>query len=140
MKSASEKAPVPGEQLIYARWLDAASRTGFVVLVVAFLAYVFGVVGSHVPLQDLPTLWTLPLEEYLARTGAPTGWSFIGLLPNGEYLSLIGVVMLGMATLLCYVRLVFALLKNGDRVHSWIAVAQVAVLFLAALGFLAGGH
>lgn len=140
MKSASEKAPVPGEQLIYARWLDAASRTGFVVLVVAFLAYVFGVVGSHVPLQDLPLLWTLPLEEYLARTGAPTGWGFIGLLPNGEYLSLIGVVMLGMATLLCYVRLVFALLKNGERLHAGIAAAQVVVLFLAALGFLAGGH
>lgn len=140
MKSETEKAPVPGEQLIYARWLDAASRTGFVVLVVAFLAYVFGVVGSHVPLQDLPLLWTLPLEEYLARTGAPTGWGFIGLLPNGEYLSLIGVVMLGMATLLCYVRLVFALLKNGERLHAGIAAAQVVVLFLAALGFLAGGH
>jgi hypothetical protein len=48
--------------------------------------------------------------------------------------------MLGMATLLCYVRLVFALLKNADRVQAWIAAAQVVVLFLAALGFLAGGH
>jgi hypothetical protein len=140
MKHETVKAPVPGEQLIYARWLDAASRTGFVVLVVAFLAYVFGMVGSHVPMQDLPMLWTLPLEDYLARTHAPTGWGFIRLLPHGEYLSLVGVVMLAMATLLCYVRLVFALRRNGERVQAGIAAAQVVVLVLAAVGVLAGGH
>jgi len=132
--------PVPEEQRIYAGWLDVASRAGLAILAVAFLAYAFGVVGAHVPVEELPTLWTLPLEDYLARTGAPTGWDWIGMLPNGEYLSLIGVVMLGMATLVCYVRLVLALLKNGERLQAGIAAAQVVVLFLAALGFLAGGH
>lgn len=132
--------PVPEEQLIYARWLDAASRTGLGVLVVAFLVYVFGFFDAHVPVEELPMLWTLPLEDYLARTGAPTGWGWVGMLPKGEYLSLIGVVLLGLATLLCYARLVVALVRHGDRIQTGIAAAQIAVLCVAALGLLAGGH
>jgi hypothetical protein len=132
--------PVPEEQRIYARWLDAASRTGFGVLVAAFLAYMFWIVDAHVPVEALPGLWTLPLEEYLSRTGTPTGWRWLGMLPKGEYLSLTGVVLLALATLLAYARLVVALMRDGDRLQTGIAAAQIAVLCVAALGFLAGGH
>ncbi|HLS85499.1 MAG TPA: hypothetical protein VK043_04315 [Burkholderiales bacterium] len=131
---------VPEEQQLYARWLDVASRVGLAVLAAMFLVYVFKLVPAHVPVEDLPALWTLPLEQYLEQTGAPTGWGWLTLLGRGEYLSLIGVTILCLATLLCYVRLVIALVAKGDRLYAAIAAAQIVVLCVAALGFLAGGH
>lgn len=137
---APELAAAPPEQRMYARWLDAISRAGLALLVVAFLAYAFGLAAAHVPLHDLPMLWTLPLEQYLERTGAPTGWDWVGMLPQGEYLSLIGVAILGLATLVSYGRLLVTLLRNGERLQAGIAAVQILVLCVAALGWLAGGH
>ena len=131
---------VPEEQRMYARWLRAAARAGLVLLIVAFLAYATGLASAHVPLQELPALWTLPLDEYLARTGQPAGWGWIGMLPSGEALSLIGVSILALATLVAYGRLVISYLRSGERVQAWIAAAQVAVLLVAALGAFGTGH
>jgi len=61
----------PDERLVYARWLDWGTRIGLGVLAAAFFAYAFALVEPLVPLQELATVWSLPLERYLAITGAP---------------------------------------------------------------------
>ena len=128
------------EQHVYARWLDWGTRISLAVLVAAFLAYVLGVTPAALPLADVPRFWGLPLERYLALSGAPSGWGWLGMLDKGEYQSLVGVALLGLVTVLCYLRLLPALLARGERLQAAIVVAQVVVLLLAASGVLAGGH
>lgn len=130
---------MPQEQRVYARWLDWGTRASFAVLIVSFLAYVLGLVEPLVPLGELPRLWTLPVDRYLAATGAPQGWGWLRLLDKGDYLNYVGVAMLGLTSVVCYARLV-PLLLRGQPLHAWLAVAQIVVLLAAASGFLAGLH
>ena len=128
------------EQSIYARWLDWGTRISLAVLVAAFLAYVLGITPAALPLDEVPRFWGLPLERYLALSGAPSGWGWLGMLDKGESQSMVGVALLGLVTVLCYLRLLPALLARGERLQAAIVVAQVMVLLLAASGVLAGGH
>lgn len=126
------------EQLRYARWIDVGTRAGFVVLIASFLAYVLGLLEPLVRLADLPRLWTLPVDRYIAASGAPTGWGWVAQLGRGDYLNLVGVATLCFVTVVAYARIVPALLRSGDRVYAWLAIAQIVVLLIAASGFLAG--
>jgi hypothetical protein len=130
----------PPPHAVYARWLDVIARAGLGVLVVAFLAYLVGAVEAHVPHEALPGLWQLPLEEFRARTGAPAGWDWLGLVHKGDYLSLVGVALLALATLVCYGRLAWLYFSRNEKLHGALALAQVLVLLAAASGFIGGGH
>ena len=132
--------PVASLQRLYARWLDWTGRAGLAVLVAAFIAYVSGALEPHVPLEQLPALWSKQLPEYLALTGAPTGWRWLELLPRGDYMSLAGVALLALATLTCYVRLAVAFLRSGERLQLALATAQILVLLAAALNLFGGAH
>ena len=48
--------------------------------------------------------------------------------------------MLSSITLLCYVRIVFALVRQGERLHAALAVLQIIVLVASISGFIAGHH
>lgn len=126
-------------ELIYARWLAWGSRAGLAVLVLAFLAYVAGLAAPLVALEDLPRLWVLPLEHYLAESGAPVGWDWLSVAAKGDYANLAGIALLGLVSVACYVRLLPELLRRGERVLAAIAAAQILVLAAAALGFFTGG-
>jgi hypothetical protein len=127
-------------QEIYARWLDLGTRAGFAASLVAFLVYVSGVVPAYLPLEVLPRYWGLPVGEYLRQTGAPSGWDWLSHLGGGaEYLNLACMALLGIVTMLCYMRIVPVLLRLGERVQAALAIAQIAVLLAAASGFFAGG-
>ena len=125
-------------ELIYARWLDWGTRLALAVLIASFLVYVLGLAEPLVPPEALVRLWTLPVGEYLAASGAPTGWGWLGHLGKGDYLNLVGVAALCLITVLCYAR-VFPILLKTDRLYAALCAAQIAVLLIAASGFL-GGH
>ena len=125
---------------IYARWLDWGTRIALAALVGAFLAYVTGALAPGVAVADLPRLWRLPVESYLAATAAPSGWGWVGLLGHGDYLNFLGIALLGLVTVAGYLRAVPALLARGERLQAGFAIAQVIVLLVAASGLLAGGH
>jgi tetrahydromethanopterin S-methyltransferase subunit H len=127
-------------QEIYARWLDLGTRAGFAASLVAFLVYVSGAVPAYLPLEALPRYWGLPVGEYLRQTGAPSGWDWLSHLGGGaEYLNLACMALLGVVTMLCYMRIVPVLLRLGERVQATLALTQIAVLLAAASGFFAGG-
>lgn len=126
-------------QLLYARWLEAATRVAFVLAAAAFLAYAGGLLPAHIPLESLPGLWQLPVDEFVRRTGAPTGWAWLGLLARADYLSLACIALLPLVTALCYLRLLPALASRGERLLAAAAAAQLAVLAAAASGFFSGG-
>ena len=131
---------VPHEQLVYARWLERATRAGFAALTVAFLVYAFGVVEPHVPLAELPALWALPVDQYLAASGSPSGWGWLALVGRADHLNLAAIAVLALVTICCYVRVVPLLVARGERLHAALALAQLAVLIAAASGVLSVSH
>jgi hypothetical protein len=127
-------------ELIYARWLGWGTRLALVVLVATFLAYALGVSEPLISLERLPALWSLGHDQFLAATGAPTGWAWLTVVGRSDYANLAAVALLGMVTVVCYLRILPVLLTRGERVLAVLAALQIAVLLLAASGWLTGGH
>lgn len=130
----------PDEQLAYARWLDRGSRAGLVVLVLLFAAYVAGVTDPHVPHENLPQLWRLPVGQFLAETGLPAGWGWLAHAHRGDIANLVGIGLLAGSSLLALLALLPLYARRGDRVFLAVAVLQIVVLLLAASGVLRVGH
>lgn len=128
------------EQLRYARWLEWGTRLGLVLLLLSFAAYLGGFVPSHVPRRQLPELWSLPVGEYLQRTGTPGGWGWLQLAGHGDMANLVGIALLASCSLPPLLALVPLHLRRGDRIYAALCLGEVAVLVLAASGLLHGGH
>lgn len=133
-------AQQPSEQLRYASWLDWGTRLGLLALAGLFLAYGTGTLQPHVPHERLATLWSLPVGQFLAATGLPTGWQWLQFAQHGDVANLIGICLLASCSLPALLALVPAYLQRGERVFAAICLAEVAVLLLAASGVLSVGH
>ncbi len=140
--AVTDSTPVqqPPEQLSYARWLTWGTRVGLLVLSVSFAAYVLGWLPARVPPERLPLLWGLPVDAYLQQSGAPTGWSWVAQLARGDVAAITGIVILAGCSVPALLALVPALLRRGDKALAWLCLAEVAVVVLAATGWLTGGH
>jgi hypothetical protein len=123
---------------LYARWLDRATKAGFAISCIAFLVYVSGLVPAFVPPSELPRYWTLPVDRFIAATGAPQQWAWLHFLRYGDVLNLAAVALLALVTPACYARLLPKLFAQRDWLQLALACAQVLVLVVAASGLLAG--
>jgi len=137
---AAEPDRIAEQQETYAAWLTAGTRLGLALLVATFLAYVLGLLAPRVPIEQLPRLWILPAHEFRNATGAPSGWGWIALLGRGDYLTYSGIAVLGLTSAACFGRVAAALFAHGERLFAAIALAQIAVILLAASGLVSGGH
>ena len=123
---------------LYASWLDRATGAGFAVSLVAFLVYVSGLVPAFLPPAELSRYWGLPVDGFIAATGAPQRWAWLGLLGYSDVLNLAAVALLALVTPACYARLLPLLFAQRDWLQLALAGAQVLVLLAAASGRLAG--
>lgn len=130
----------PAEQLRYAYWLQWGTRIGLGALVMLFLAYGAGLVEPHVPHSRLPEVWNLPVSQFLAATGLPSGWGWLAYAHRGDIANLLGIALLTGASLLALLALLPLYLRQRNRVYVALCVAQMAVLLLAASGVLTAGH
>jgi hypothetical protein len=130
----------PAEQLAYARWLERGARLGLGVLVISFTAYLLGWTTPQVPLDQLPQLWSLPLAQYLERSGMPGGWGWLPLALRGDVSGLVGIVILTGCALAALAAAALVYLRKGDRGYAVLCVAEAAIIVLAASGLVAGGH
>ena len=131
---------VSDEQLLYAKWLDAGTRIGFVTLIATFCVYASGFSAPHVPVADLPRYWGLPIGQYLAATGGPVGWGWLALAGRGDYMNFIGVAFLAGVTMACYARILQVLAARRDWAFFAVATLELVVLLAAASGQVSGGH
>ncbi|MFT3819431.1 MAG: hypothetical protein QM750_17635 [Rubrivivax sp.] len=135
--------PAGGEQSVeqrrYARLLEAGARAGLALLLLGFGAYGSGLLPAGVPPQRLPELWSLPLAQFLQQSGSPTGWSWLARLGQGDMLALGGIAWLASCSLPALLALLPLYLRRGDKVYAVLALAQIAVIALAASGWLTGG-
>jgi hypothetical protein len=129
------------EQRRYAAVLDWGMKIGLVFLAAGFLAYVFGLVPAHVPLERIPEFWKLPAHEYLRQAGVPKGWGWLPMLDKGDFLPVAGIAVLSGVSGLCFLlALIPAYLRQRDWAFFAISIFQILVLVLAASGILGAGE
>ena len=121
----------------YANWLEAGARIGLAVMVLGFALYMGGVLEPHVPLERLPSLWTVSAHDYVTATSVPLGWSWLAHLHRADMLAVVGVALLALCSVPCVLSLVPLYRSGGDRIYVFLCVAQVAVLLLSASGVVA---
>lgn len=126
------------EQHLYARWLDWTTRIGLAALLLAFAAYLSGLLPPHIAPGLLPAYWGLPVEQFLAATQMPSGWSWVHYLHQGDPASLVGICILAGSSTACLGVLVARSLGTGDRLFALLCLAEIAVLVIAASGLLNG--
>lgn len=128
------------EQQRYATLLSWGANSGLALLIICFLAYVLGWMPAHVPLDQLPNLWNLPVGEYLRQTNTPNGWSWMLMISEGDFASLVGIAWLSGCSLICLLAIIPIYARRRDKVFVMICVIALAVQLLAASGILGGGH
>jgi hypothetical protein len=128
------------ENRLYARWLSVGVAAGFAALLASFVLYLTRLLPPGIPPEKLPQYWSLPVTEYVALTGAPTGWSWIFRLGEGDLLNFVGVAVLAITTVICQLRVLPHFARTGQRALAAIALAQVVLLAAAASGLLFTVH
>lgn len=138
--SENNESHIPAEQQRYATLLNWGARSGLAVLAVSFLIYISGGLPAHVPLDQLPQVWNLPVEAYLQQTQTPTGWHWLDLIGYGDFASLIGITVLSGCSLICLLAVIPTYARRGD--WAFVAICAIALLvqLLAASGTLGVGH
>jgi hypothetical protein len=131
---------VTQEQLSYAKLLDTGVAIGTLLLIVTFVPYVFGIAAPKVAFSDLPTYWSMSVDEYLQVVGIGIGWSWLTLTGYGDYMNFLGIAFLCSLTPACYLRVLPIALRRQDFVFSTILILEVIVLVFAASGLLAVAH
>ncbi len=124
------------DQEIYARWLAFGVYLGFAALVASFVAYLTRFVPPGIRPEDLPRYWGLPVAAYVNATGAPTGWSWVRRLGEGDLLNFVGVAILASTTPMCYLRMLPLFIRTRQRLFAAICLAELVVLAAAASGLL----
>ena len=107
-----------------------------------------GLLQPGIPIEELPRLWTISVNEYLEvvnheflhRPEVVTGWRWVALLGMGDYLNFVGIAFLSAVTIACYARILPSLFRKKDWIYATIAVLEIIVLTLAASGIVAVGH
>jgi hypothetical protein len=121
---------------------------GLILMFITFALYVFGIMKPAIPVTEIASYWNQPVHDYLVAINnnflhwehLPTGWSWIKLIGKGDFLNFIPVAILSGVTIICYIAIVPGLFKRGDKAYAIMAIAEVAILTLAASGLLAVGH
>ncbi len=129
------------EQIIYANLLIIGVWAGIFTLVATYTIYLTGILPSHVELSIIPTIWGKGVGEYLEITHSPHGWGWVSLLTKGDFLNYMGLALLALMTIVCYLVLVRGYVRQKNWTFTVIALLEIAVLSLAASGLLgSGGH
>ena len=122
-------------QAIVARWIDRGTRIALALLIAGFALYVTGLLTPHIPPETLARLWGLPLREFLAASGAPSGWDWLKHIGRGDYANVVGIALLASIIIVAYLR-VLPVLARGARAFALIASLEILVLLAAASGLL----
>ncbi|MFN2645390.1 MAG: hypothetical protein ABR570_10390 [Burkholderiales bacterium] len=121
------------ERRIGARSLEVGTQLALVVLTVTFAVYLSGILEPLVAMSELTRLWQLSADQYVAATGAPTGWGWLRRLGYGDYLNMLGIALCALVPIVGYASLTLAFMRERERIHALLSFLQVIVLVAAAL-------
>ena len=93
--------PMP-EQITYANLLFIGAWTGIVLMLITYFIYVTGILSPHVDVTVITQNWDKGVDEYLKITHSPRGWGWLKLLNKGDFLNFIGITLIAVLTIICY--------------------------------------
>ena len=129
------------EQIIYANLLLIGMLAGIITLIITYTIYLTGLLPPHVDMHLISANWGKGVHEYIEATHSPQGWGWLALLGKGDFLNFIGIALLGIMTIICYLVLVRGYYREKNWIFTVISVLEILVLSLAASGILgSGGH
>lgn len=128
------------EQLSFASILQSISLGGLGILLVGFIVYLSGLLPTFVPASKIPQYWGLRVDEFVEKTGVPTGWHWVPLIHHGDMVAFIGIVILAATSLMAFIFILPTFVKKKDWAYSVIIALQIIVLLLAASGLISGGE
>ena len=136
------------EQLLYAKILNVGMYLGLGILLATFALYLTGLLAPAVPIEELPNYWTLSAHDYLEainhqflhRDELVLGWGWVFVLNKGDFVNFVGIAVLALVTIVCYLGILPTLIKKKDWIYGAIAVVEVLILTLAASGLVSAGH
>lgn len=112
----------------YGRWLLWGARLGFVLLLLAFAAYIAGA-PPVVPLEKLPEVWSLAAADFPRHAA----W-------GSDTLVIAAIAVIASCSIPCLLAIVPVFARARERVFLVICLLEVAVLLVAASGLLTAGH
>ena len=122
--------------LVYARILSWGTRVGLTMLVASFLAYAFGLLPPHVPIEQMPKLWSAPAPGYLQASGLQPGWDWARFVHRADMLSLAAIAFLASCSIACLAAAARIFFRLGERPVAIVCLVEIAVLVMAASGLL----
>lgn len=125
---------VTPEQDRYASILLICSWAGIVVMVVTFMLYMAGLFNPTVKASEIPLYWGLSVHKYALATHAPSGWNWLTMINHADYLNLIGLAFLGSVSVIGYISLFIAYLRNKDLPYIFMVGLEIVVIVSAASG------
>lgn len=129
------------QQEAYGNLLQILVNISLVMIITSFLVYLGGFLDPLIPITDLPSKWSLPLNEFIAATGSPTGWSWTALVSKGDYLNLVGIAFMGAASGVCYLVMLVSFIKAKNNIATVVAIIELFLIALAASNIMSvGGH
>jgi len=129
------------EQITYANVLSAGAWTGIFLMTATYILYITGIMTPHVDVNLVVNNWDKNVHDYLQITNSPHGWSWVALLGKGDFINFIGMVLLALMTILCYMIILKGYLARKNLTYATICILEILVLALAASGiFGSGGH
>ena len=90
------------EQLLYANILEKGMLIGLVLMFITFALYVFGIMTPVIPLDQVASMWSQPVHDYLVALNdnflhqdhLVTGWAWVSYLGKGDFLNFLPVAIL----------------------------------------------
>ena len=79
------------QQAAYGSLLQILVNTSLLTIIATFAIYLGGFLEPLVGIEQLPEFWSLSLNEFIAATGSPTGWSWTAMIGKGDYINFIGI-------------------------------------------------
>jgi len=138
--SRVDKTPeAPPEQIRYADLLFYGSWAAIGLMLITYVVYVAGILEPHVPVDKLPEYWRLPVHHYVEEAKIPLGWDWLRLIGAGDFLNFLGLVLLAGMTIICFLLLLPAYIRQKDIAFTIIVIVEILVLCLGASGILGVG-
>ena len=130
----------PEHHLLYAALLSRCTWVGTVMLLVSFTAEILGLLPTHVAHARLPALWSLPSKQYAVLADWPRGWGWLWMASQGDLANLLGIATLCASSAVCVLAVLPYYVRRGDRAYVGICLGVLAMLFVAASGWMEPRH
>ncbi|SFN06249.1 DUF1634 domain-containing protein [Thermodesulforhabdus norvegica] len=141
MEDLKAKAKARPEQILYADLLFYGCWLGIAIMLVTYFIYLTGILEPYVPMDRISEYWSNNVHHYVEQAKIPVGWGWVRLLNKGDFLNFIGIALLALMTIVGFITLIPAYVKQKDWPFVMIVIAEVIVLSVAASGVLGtGGH